>query len=176
MNSRTDKNSVRAAGAILGIGLALALLIASRPGADASPLPATLRVAMAPVGELEVAPSLNHPVFVAHSLMPGRPPASGSLRIRNQTGSALAVGLRTSVDSTALDGLVRIRLSVDGRPLVDTTVQGMGQRPVGLRLESGARARLDLEVWIPSDILSGYEGRLVNMTLAPQVHPIGGRG
>jgi hypothetical protein len=176
MDSRFQKNLARTAGAILGVGLALTLILASRPGASASPLPATLRVSIMPAGELEVTPASPEPVLVADSLLPGDGPTDGEFQVRNQTGSTLAIGLRSSADSTALDGLARIRLTDGGRSLADTTLQGMKLRPAVLRLASGARVRLRLEAWIPRDVLSGYEGRLVNVSMVTTVRAVGGRG
>jgi hypothetical protein len=175
MDFRLHNNMVRTAGAILGVGIALALLLASRPAANGSPLPATARVGIAPTGELEVTPPSPHPVLVADALRPGGKRAGAAFLLRNQTGRALALELRTSVDSSALDGLLRLRLSDGRRTLADTTLQGMRQRPVSLRLASGARARMRLEAWIPREVLGGYEGRLVRISLVPGVRIPGGR-
>ena len=79
----------RAAGAVLGLAVAAALLIASRPGAAGSPLPAALRVTMAPAGELEVSPPAPRPLLVANSLRPGGPMAAAGFSVRNQTGVRL---------------------------------------------------------------------------------------
>jgi hypothetical protein len=176
VNSRFNKNLVRTAGALVGAGLALIFLLAARPDANSSPLPATVRVSVAPTGELEVLPSPPRPVLVANALLPGRPPAAATFQIRNQAGRTLAVALSTTADSTALDGLVRIRLSADGHRLADTTLQGMQERSVDLNLASGARTQLQLQAWIPGDVLTGYEGRLVEVSLVPAVQPLGGRG
>jgi hypothetical protein len=175
MNSRLHKNFARALGAILGAGLALAFLIAARPGANGAPLPATVQVAFAPIGELEVTPASPRPVFRADSLTPGHSPSVGAFQVRNQTGSPLAIKLETTADSTALDGLVRLRLSADGKQLADTTLQGMRQRSVGLELASGAVSRLRLQASIPSDVLTGYEGRRVEVSLVPSVQIAGDR-
>lgn len=175
MNPRFHDNFARTAGALLGAGLALFLLLAARPDAAGSPLPATLRVSMAPVGELEVTPSSPRPVLVADSLLPGDGPAGATFEIRNQTGRTLAIALRTTADSTALNGLVRMRLSVEGKSLADTTLQGLRQRSVGLVLASGAQSQLRLSAWIPNDVLSGYEGRYVGVSMVPTVRARGGR-
>jgi hypothetical protein len=165
----------RIAGAILGIGLALALLLFSLPAATSSPLPATVRVSMAPVGELEATPPPPHPVLRANALRPGAGAAGADFQLRNQTGSDLEVVLHAGTDSTALDGLLRVRLSAEGRTLASTTLQGLRRPSSALRLSSGAVARLRIQAWIPSDVLSGYEGRLVHVSLVPTVRTVGGR-
>ncbi len=70
MSSRSQRNLARAAGAALGIGLVVVLIGISRPGAAGSPLPAAVRFAVAPVGELEVDPASPRPVL-AGSVRPG---------------------------------------------------------------------------------------------------------
>jgi hypothetical protein len=52
----------------------------------------------------------------------------------------------------------------------------MQERSVDLNLASGARTQLQLQAWIPGDVLTGYEGRLVEVSLVPAVQPLGGRG
>jgi hypothetical protein len=164
------------AGAVLGIGLALALLLASRPGAAGSPLPASVRVAVRPSGELEITPPPPRSVLVAESLRPGGRGAAGAFRMRNQTGDDLAIVLKTEADSTAFNGLLRFRVRIGGRLVADTTLEGLRRRPIRLRLGSGQRARVQLEAWLPRDILSGYEGRLVRVSLVAQLRVLGGRG
>lgn len=176
MDSRSHRNVARLAGAALGIGLAAALLLASRPGAVGSPLPAGVRVGIVAAGELEVTPSPPRPVLVADTLRPGGPRAASGFQVRNQTGAGLAVDLKATADSTALDGLLRLRVRRAGRVLADTTLEGARQQPLRLELASGQRARLRLEAWLPKDILSGYEGRLVTVSLVPEVQALGGQG
>src|ERR1044071_1327553 len=142
MSSNTQRNAARVAGALVGVGLALALLFASRPGAVGSPLAAAVRVEVAPVGELEVTPPPPRPTFVADALRPGGPAAVGGFGIRNQTGEDLAVALAAGASSTALDGLVRLRVEAAGRVLADSTLQGLRARPLQLRLASGVGERL----------------------------------
>jgi hypothetical protein len=176
MRSNTQRNAARVAGALVGVGLALALLFVSRPGAAGSPLPAGLRVAVAPVGELEVTPPPPRSVFAAPALRPGGPAAVGGFAVRNQTGADLAIALAAGADSTALNGLLRVRVEAGGRVLADTTLQGLRARPLRLRLASGEGVRLGLRAWLPADVLSGYEGRLVEVLLTPEVRQLEGPG
>ncbi|HVX32321.1 MAG TPA: hypothetical protein VHA80_04200 [Solirubrobacterales bacterium] len=174
MTTRQQKKLAAAAGAIVGVAFAVALLIASRPGAAGSPLPAALRVSMAPGGALEVTPAPPRPLLDGRSLRPGGRPATADFRLRNQTGSTLATTLVAKADSTALDGLLRVRILAGGAPLADTTLQGIELHPPTLRLRSGEARRLRLDAWIPGGILAGWQGRLVQVTLRPRVRPIGG--
>lgn len=165
---------MRVAGAAIGVGLALALLVVSRPGAAGSPLAAAVRVEVASVGELEVRPGPPRAVLVASALRPGGKRATDDFLLRNQTGADLAVDLLTRPDSTALDGLLRVRAWENGRLLADTTLEGLRARPLPLGLASGQRARLRLQVWLPREVLSGYEGRLVEVSLVPEVRTLEG--
>jgi hypothetical protein len=172
---RVTKGLSRTAGALIGAVLALGLLLGARPAANGSPLPAAIRFAMAPTGELEVTPPAPEPLLAAHSLIPGRG-ATATFTVRNQTGESEAVAFRATADSTALDGLLRIRLRAAGRLLADTTLQGMRRRTEVVDLSSGAESRFRLQAWIPAEIRNGYEGRSVSVTLTPEMRAIGGRG
>jgi hypothetical protein len=174
VSQSSQRNLMRLAGAMLGVGVAVAVLVASRPGAAGSPLPASVHVAVAPAGELEVTPSPPRPVFANDALLPGGRHAVGSFQVRNQTGTGLAIGLWAHANSSAFNGLLRVRVLSGGRPLADTTLEGLQRRPVRLDLASGQRSDLRLEAWLPRDILSGYEGRLVNVSLVPRVQVLGG--
>jgi hypothetical protein len=129
---------------------------------------------MAPAGELEVSRPAPRPLLVANSLRPGGRRAATDFRVRNQTGVALALRLRAEPDSTALDGLLRLRLLEGHRVLADSTLEGLGLHPAVFDLRSGEARYLRLEAWIPRDVLSGYEGRLVHVTLVPRTVPVGG--
>jgi hypothetical protein len=176
MNPGAQKNLARAAGALLGVGLAAALLLVSLPGAAGSPAPASVRVVVDPVGELEIDPAAARPVLAARGLKPGGPPASGSFLLRNQTGTNLAVALRAKADSTALNGLLRVTVRVGGRPAATTTLEGLQLHPIRLRLVSGQRVRVRLEAWLSSEVLSGYEGARVTVSLDPGVRTLGESG
>jgi hypothetical protein len=176
MNPSAQRNLARAAGALLGLTLAVTLLLVSRPGAVGAGAPAAVSVAVAPAGELEVVPAPPRPLLETRSLRPGGPVASGAFTVRNQTGEDLAVALRAEVDSTALNGLLETRVLGGGRVLSESSLEGLRVRPVRLRLASGERARLSFEAWLPAEVLNGYEGALVDVTLTPRVRTLGGGG
>jgi len=173
MSPGAQWNLVRVAGALLGVGVAATLLVVSRPGAAVAPVPASVRFALAPVGELEVTPAPPRPALVARGLRPGGPRASGYFELRNQTGEELSVRLKAATDSSSLDGLLKVEVRAGDRLLTDTTLQGLGLHPPELRLASGERARLRLAAWLPADVLSGYEGARVEVTLVPAPRSVG---
>jgi hypothetical protein len=173
MNPSAQRNLARAAGALLGLALAVMLILVSRPGAAGTGAPASLSVAIAPVGELEISPPPPRTLLEARALRPGGPPASGAFMVRNQTGESLAVALRAEPDSTALNGLLEVRVRSGERVLAESSLESLRVRPIQLRLASGQRARLSLEAWLPAQVLEGYEGALVDVTLTPQLRPLG---
>jgi hypothetical protein len=175
MNPSAQRNLARAAGALLGLTLAVTLLLVSRPGAVGAGAPAAVSVAIAPVGELEVTPPPPSPVLKTRSLRPGGPVAGGAFAVRNQTGENLVVALRADVDSTALNGLLEVRVRSGDRVLSESSLESLRVRPPRLRLASGERADLSIEAWLPTQVLEGYEGAIVDVTLTPRLRtPAGG--
>lgn len=162
------------AGALLGAGAALVLLVGARPSSSFTTLPASVRVSVPLTGELEVQPAAPRPVLAVPALLPGARPATATVTLRNQTGRTLAVDLRARAAARDLDGLLRVRLRTGGRTLADTTLQGL-RHGTGfvLRLPSGARRTVRLQAWIPAAITDGFQGRSVAVTLVPAVR-VGG--
>jgi hypothetical protein len=175
MNPRAQRNLARAAGALLGLTLAVTLLLVSRPGAVGAGAPAAVSVAIAPVGELEITPAPPQPVLEAR-LRPGGLRAGGAFGVRNQTGADLAVALHAEVDSTALNGLLEVRVRSGERLLAESTLESLRVRPLRLQLASGQRADLSLEAWLPAQVLEGYEGAIVDIILTPQLRKLGAGG
>lgn len=175
MNPSAQRNLARAAGALLGLTLAVTLLLVSRPGAVGAGAPAAVGVAIAPVGELEITPAPPQPVLEAR-LRPGGPRARGAFAVRNQTGENLAVALRADMSSTALNGLLEVRVRSGEEVLSESTLESLRVRPPRLRLASGERAQLSIEAWLPAEVLEGYEGAIVDVTLTPRLRTLGAGG
>ena len=155
--------------ATIGAGLVIALVVMARPaGGHGGVMPAALRISAAADGAVAVTPADPRPLLASDSLRPGNR-AAGTLRLRNQTGSRLNVGLRAEPSSTALDGLARVRISAGDRVLADTTLQELRQgTPARLPLAPGASARLRVVASIPADVETGYEGARVEVRLVPE--------
>lgn len=167
MLSISRKNVARAAGAAVGVVAAVAFLVAARPAARIAPLPASVKVTLAPPGTLAVTPAPPAPLLDATRLSPGGAHAVASFAVRNQSGITLRIGLRGTPDSHSLDGLVRVRITSGKTLVADTTLQGLRHgTTVTLPIRSGAERRLRLVAWIPGVVTSGYEGRIVNVSLA----------
>ena len=166
--------AARAAGAAHGICLAIALIAIARPASGhGGVLPATLSVAAHQDGAIAISPASPRPLIPSTRMRPGGR-ARGSLLMTNQTGSRLAVRLRATPSSTGLDGIVRVRVRAGGDALADTTIQGLRQGSSALTLAAGEARRVRLLAWIPNEIETGYEGRVVSVGLVPVETPGGG--
>ncbi|MDX6587480.1 MAG: hypothetical protein QOI31_1953 [Solirubrobacterales bacterium] len=164
------KNTSRALGAFAGIALAGSMVASARPSSEVQSLPARVSVSVPFSGELEPEPAAPHPVLNSVSLEPGASRALTNFDLRNQTGEKLAIGFKADGADSAMDGLLRIRLSSAGAVLADTTLQGLraGSEP-GLALHPGESAEIDVSVWIPAEIETGYESRRADLSLVPEI-------
>jgi hypothetical protein len=168
MRSKRCQLVARTMGSALGLGLAAAIVLASWPAANANGLTATVRFSVPPSGELAVTPTSPRPVLVAAGLRPGSTPAVSSFEVQNQTASPMALRFRAQPNSTALDGLLQVRLSSGRLTLSRTSLQGLLQgSATPLQLPAGASQRVLLEAWMPSTVGDGYEGRLIDVSLDP---------
>lgn len=160
----------RIVAAAIGACLVVALIAVSRPeGGQGGVMPASLRVTALQDGAVAATPAAPK-AFLKASLRPGGD-ARGHIVLHNQTGKPLAVGLRAQPSSTALDGIVSVRLSAGGQVLADTTLQALRQGSDDkVRLAPGEAARVNATVTIAADVESGYEGRNVAVELVP-VYP-----
>jgi hypothetical protein len=156
-------------GCALGLGLALMIVLVARPSANVAGLSATVRFTVPLSGELAVTPPAPLPVLVADRLRPGSPRATGRFEVQNQTGKTIGLGFRARPSSTALNGLVRVRLSAAGRLLADTTLQGALRTDGALRLPPGGTRQIELQAWMPLNVGDGYEGRQVDVSLLPVI-------
>jgi hypothetical protein len=163
---------IRIVAAAIGACLVVALIAVSRPeGGQGGIMPASLRVTAAQDGAVAVTPAAPKALLDA-SLRPGGS-ADGQLVLRNQTGKRLAVGLRAQPSSTALDGIVAVRVSAGERVLAETTLQGLRAGSEGaVQIEPGRAARIDFSASIAAENETGYEGRHV----AVELFPVYGRG
>src|SRR5882757_3454102 len=141
---------IRVLAASLGVAALVAVVLLARPaGGHGGVLPASLRIIASEDGAVAVSPAAPKATLASADLRPGDHLA-GRLALRNQTGSRLAVGLRAEPSSTALDGLVQVRVSAGRRTIFDSTLQALRQGTTGrVPLRPGQAATLRIEAWIP---------------------------
>jgi hypothetical protein len=158
----------RATGALLGIGVAVAIVFAARPSANGAGLTATVRFSIPPSAELARTPPAPAPVLIADALRPGEGQTAGSFDLHNQTPHMMLINFTARPSGTALNGLLQVRLTAAGKTLASGALQGMLRGSASsLRLPSGATRRLKLEAWMPANVGDGYEGRLIHVSLVP---------
>jgi hypothetical protein len=175
MLSAAHTNLARAAGAAVGIAVAVALLVASQPSATIRALPASVDFTLSPPGTLAANPAPPAPLLRATRLEPGTRRTTASFRLQNQSGTTLRVGVRAKPDARSLDGIVRVRIGSGRRLLADTTLQGLRQgTPATVLMRSGASRHFDLEAWIPATVTDGYQGRIVQVALVVTAPRAGG--
>ena len=140
------------------------LLLAGRP-ADIPAPSASMRLGTLATGELGVAP-LSRPVLATTDLRPGRPGESGTVRIRNQTATRLAVSVRTSAVQRELDGTAWIELAERGDTLLRTRLgRTRSWTPTELSLAPGETRKLRARAWIPADAPDGWQAARAELTL-----------
>jgi hypothetical protein len=113
----------------------------------------------APTGELEVLPAGQ---FLAGTgLRPMGPPATGTVKVRNQTGRVLAVRLRAQPDGPDLDGILQVEISTNGEVVFRGDL-GRLHTWTGrlLLLRPGKGQSLTFRAWIPLGVNGGYVGRV----------------
>jgi hypothetical protein len=173
MTSIRSATFVRAAGLLVGLGLAALAVLSWRIPAQHTPLGADVAFLATPSGELELSP--NGRFLSARSLSPGGRAASGELRVRNQTGRALAVRPRALPSTRELDQLVVVELSAGPQRLYRGRLGGLrGPSRHRFRLASGGSTTLSTRVWIPRDVGPGWRGRIADVQL--ELRGGGGRG
>ncbi|MFN8160603.1 MAG: hypothetical protein U0R52_06110 [Solirubrobacterales bacterium] len=156
---------VRVAGAILGLCLAVALIVFAGPaGGHGGVLPAAVGFAARQDGALAMSPPAPEPFVRADGLRPGDR-AAGTVRMANQTGVPVRARLRAAPSSTALDGVLMVRVLAEGRTLADGTLQSLRSGTRSLRLAPGASAAVRVVAWLPLATETGYEGRRVKVAM-----------
>jgi hypothetical protein len=153
----------RLLGILLGVSIAVVALVSWRvPGGERT-LGANVRMEALQTGAVGVAPL--HPFLSAPSLLPGSSVA-GDVTVRNQTGVRLAVRLRALPSTPELDSLLGIRVGARDQTLYDGSLAGLrtaGTRP--LALNPAEAADLHVRASLPSGLRTGFQGRILDVTL-----------
>lgn len=156
---------------LLGLaGVALALLAWRVPGGDGT-LGADVIFVSHLSGELQVSPTGP---FITKAGLEPPDETRGTLKIRNRTGSRLAVRTRAVPDNRDLNNLLSLEIKT-GKTLLFSG--RLGQLPTdGTRafvLDPRHTAPLSFRVWLPITTRSGYQGRIVQVDVTLSVRPLG---
>src|SRR6266496_1916631 len=144
----------RPAGFLVGLGTALALTVMALA---AWHLPrgtgsngADLTVATGPTGELGIPLG---PFVRGNDLRPGSDAATGTIPVRNQTGTNLAVTVRAMPSIPDLDDLLMVQVSAGSRSVYRGTLAGLevgsGQP---FLLTPGQSRDLAVRAWLPGTV------------------------
>jgi len=150
------KAIVRTTGLFLGLAIVSAVLISSRVPGGTGTLGAHVIIASSPNAELTLEPL--GPVIRATGLTPDEAPTQGTLRVYNQTGSALHLQLRGVPSTDELDALLWVEV-VDGPQELFKGSLGEFRdwTPEAMRVDSGAWEALTVRTWL--DQGDGWAGR-----------------
>jgi hypothetical protein len=153
----------RPLGILLGVAIAAVALVSWRVPGGQRTLGADVRMEALQTGPVGVAPL--QPFLSTPSLLPGST-VSGDVTLRNQTGVPLSLRLRALPSTPDLDSLLQVRVSAGTRTLYDGSLGGLrtaGTAP--LRVASARSAQLEVRATLPASVRSGFEGRIVDVTL-----------
>ncbi len=153
----------KVAGLVLGAAACCVLLLGTHISRPPGALDAALTLTSSPTGELAVQPAGT--VLAARDLQPGRPPARGSLRVRNQTGVPLDVRLRARPASGDLDDDARLRITAGTAMIFDGTVGALRDGSRRLTVPPGDWRRLRLAVSLAPSGSQSAEGRSDDVAL-----------
>jgi hypothetical protein len=161
---------LRGVGFVVGLAsVALALLAWRIPGGDGT-LGTDVIFVSHLSGELEVSPV--GPFITKAGLEPADE-AEGQLKVRNRTGSRLAIRARAVPDNRDLNRILRIEIKRGKSAIFSGR---LGQLPKdGTRafvLDPRQTTALSFRAWLPITIRSGYQGRIVQVDVALSVRPL----
>jgi hypothetical protein len=165
MTSRADRRT-RAIGLLLGAALAVGALLSWRIPPGHTTLGAAVTVLTQPNGELSVSPGGT--VINATSMKPGSEASaqSAELRVRNETGTTLAVHLRGIASQPDLNQALMVDVSSGGRAIYSGALGAFRSwSHSSVSLGSGDRAAFEVRAWLPSTVTEGYQGRETSVEL-----------
>ena len=163
MTATAPHTWARRIGLALGLLLAVAAILVWRVPAEGRELGAELRMTAMPPGELIAEPS--GPFVVARRLRPDGHAAGGSVTIRNIAPRPVEVRARAIPSSRDLDGLLRVELTIGGRPVAEGTLRELRGWSEAVRIENGARRTLEASVGLSADARREHDGVILDVGL-----------
>jgi len=160
----------RGIGFLAGLSIAIAAVVAWRIPPGTGTLGTDLTIAVVPTGELDV--SAPGPFVTGTGLRPGTESdaPSGSVKVRNETGSTLSFRVKVVPSIADLDRLLWIEVEAGGAQLFRGPLGDLREASERtFRLASGQKTTIGVRAWLPASVTSGYEGRIesVDLTFVP---------
>ncbi len=171
MKSRADRWA-RAVGLCVGLVTAVVAVTGWSIPRGSGSLGTDLFFSSAPTGELAVSPT--GPFLSATAIRPGSAAdaVTGDLEIFNQTGVTLQVSVRGLPSTKDLDQMLMVDVEADGARLFLRTLAGLRNWTQPLSLGSAQTTTVTIRTWIPMDVGSGWEGRIVTVPLEFRTVPV----
>jgi hypothetical protein len=161
----------RRAGAIAGLAAATIAITGWRVPARDGSLGLDLAVAFQPTAQLELTPPGR--VLTAAGMKAGDA-RSGSLSIRNVTGTTLALQVRALPSIHDLDHVLLVHVDSAGRTLYDGPLGGLASASRSVRIASDQTTGLRFSARLPDGAREGWRGRIDKIVIEPVVTPVGG--
>jgi hypothetical protein len=152
----------RVAGFAVGAAAVAALVAGWQVDRGTGTVGADVTVVASPTGELDIPAG----PFVRGIGLTAGEAAHGSVPVRNQTGSTLAIAVKALPSIQDLDGVLQVRVTAAGRPVYEGTLGGLREWSSAFRLPSGRRAALAFDVSLPAGSDEGIHGRIDDISLA----------
>ena len=161
---RTADQLARRLGALLGVGLAAAVLIGARVPAGSGELGLDLTVAIAPSGEVGVGRA--GPLIAVAGMNERSGAVSGTVELRNQTWRRLPLRLRGLPSARDADQALSVRVAAGGRVLYEGPLGGLRDwTPPELVLGPGGKSTLSVRAWLTPAPGVETAGRIVDVML-----------
>jgi len=154
--------ALRAAAFAAGLAVAASVIVLSVPPGGASTLGASVRMTVAPTGELDVIPAGR--VLAIQDMRPGQQGTSGTFTVRNQSPSAVMLRLRGIADREDLDSALSVTVKVDGRRWFSGTLGRLARGTAPLRLASAAQRVVQVQVFVAAGA-KHFQGRQTSVAL-----------
>ena len=151
----------RIAGFTAGVAAVAALVAGWQVDRGTGTVGADVTVVAAPTGELDIPAGT---FLRGIGLEPGDT-AHGSVPVRNQTGSTLAISVRALPSIQDLDPLLQVRMTAGGHAVYEGTLGGLRDWSRAFRLTSGNRAALAFDLSLPDGSDEGIHGRIDDISL-----------
>ena len=154
----------RRLGALLGIGLAAAVLASASVAPGSGRLGLDLTVAIAPTGEIGI--DRAGPLVAVAGMEEGSGEASGAAGMRNQTGRRVPFRLRALPSTRDADRTVLVRVASGEQVLYQGTLGGLRRwTRAPLVLDPGEQRTLSLSARVAPGAGDRTAGRIVDVML-----------
>jgi len=157
--------TARLAGCLLGVALATAVVLESRPASGGQAVGADVSFYANQTGELATSPP-GPARFLTRSVFRPGESAAGRFRVTNQTGTPESLHLAAMPSAHSLDRLLDVKLSSGGRTLAAGELGSLSRPSRGvLTLAPGESATVSVAASIPSTAEDRIAAALVDVSI-----------